>query len=553
MDGEIGMEHGPGPPCQPFTPGFKIPAPQDRTPLCVEAWTAALSGHPGQDDVAFVLSVLKNGAVVGYEGDRDMQLVTPNLGSTSSSPEFVDGYLQGEVEAGRVLGPFASPPWIHFRTSPIGLVPKDGSSFRLINHLSFGKANSVNGSINKMECGLGSFDEAVALIKQAGPKCKLLKVDVKAAFRLIPVRSEDIPLLGVTWNGQYYFDACLPFGLRSSPAIWERFSRMLRWLLENVAGCQFVTHYVDDFLVVIPADQDAEAIKTRVLAIFCRLGVPVSLSKLVGPTVNLEFLGHELNTVAMTCQVSPEKKVAALQLIQELSERDYIGRKELQSLLGKLYFLTRVIRQGRAFLGRALGLLKGKQHRSVFRITAAMKADMAWWLTFLPKWAGTALAIDDEWVAASTLHLYTDASELGAGGYFAGQWFSHAWTADELSAAKRSKRASLPYLELLAVGHAIATWGYLLHGQQVLLHSDNTAAVAGWNSLYSRDDKMLALIRAIVALTIEHQFVLRLRYVKSADNIFADPLSRLNIPLFQDRCPKAAQSPCTMIPLQING
>ncbi len=48
----------------------------------------------------------------------------------------------------------------------------------------------------------------------------MIKIDVKAAFRLVPVREQDTPLLGMERKGQFYRDRCLPFGLSSS-RLWE--------------------------------------------------------------------------------------------------------------------------------------------------------------------------------------------------------------------------------------------------------------------------------------------------------------------------------------------
>ncbi|GAV09052.1 hypothetical protein RvY_18652 [Ramazzottius varieornatus] len=66
-----------------------------------------------------------------------------------------------------------------------------------------------------------SIDSAVALVTTCGVGAFMAKMHVKSAFRLIPVRSADWPLLGYYHNGQYYSYIVLPFGLRSSPAIFN--------------------------------------------------------------------------------------------------------------------------------------------------------------------------------------------------------------------------------------------------------------------------------------------------------------------------------------------
>ena len=56
--------------------------------------------------------------------------------------------LYKECEAGRIVGVIRTPPFVTFRTSPLGVVPKkDLSEFRLIHHLSYRKGNFVNDAI----------------------------------------------------------------------------------------------------------------------------------------------------------------------------------------------------------------------------------------------------------------------------------------------------------------------------------------------------------------------------------------------------------------------
>ena len=76
-----------------------------------------------------------------------------------------------------------------------------------------------------------NIDEAVALVTLSGVGSFMAKMDVKSAFRLIPVRKQDWNLLGYCHDNRYYFDTVLPFGLRSSPAIFNRLSEFMKWML----------------------------------------------------------------------------------------------------------------------------------------------------------------------------------------------------------------------------------------------------------------------------------------------------------------------------------
>lgn len=50
------------------------------------------------------------------------------------------------------------------------------------------------------------------------------KMDVKSAFRLLPVHPSDDQLLGFKFNNFYYYDMCLPMGCSISCALWEKFA-----------------------------------------------------------------------------------------------------------------------------------------------------------------------------------------------------------------------------------------------------------------------------------------------------------------------------------------
>ncbi len=113
---------------------------------------------------------------------------------------------------GRIAGPFSEPPFPNLRCSGLGLVPKDGTDWRLIFHLS---AYSVNDSINPEDFALHyhTIDDAISLLHRFGPGARMAKADLKSAFRLCPVHPLDWPLLGMQWRSQYFVDKCLPFGL----------------------------------------------------------------------------------------------------------------------------------------------------------------------------------------------------------------------------------------------------------------------------------------------------------------------------------------------------
>ena len=142
-----------------------------------------------------------------------------------TAPQVVSDYLQAEVTLGRILGPLSPPPnglvVSKFGVSKFGVIPQKHQvgKWRLILDLSSPEGASVNDGISKDLCSAKYlyFDQAAKLIMEAGVGALLSKIDIKDAYRIVPVHPEDWTLLGIQWHGQYFMDTRLPFGLRSAP------------------------------------------------------------------------------------------------------------------------------------------------------------------------------------------------------------------------------------------------------------------------------------------------------------------------------------------------
>ena len=110
---------------------------------------------------------------------------------------------------GRIAGPFQNRPISNLRCSPIGVVPKKTSGWRLITHLSYPQSNSVNDYIDEQHTAVHyfSFDNAVSIVKKLGKGALIGKKDIKSAFRLLPCYPGDLDLLGLInafqWGAQF--------------------------------------------------------------------------------------------------------------------------------------------------------------------------------------------------------------------------------------------------------------------------------------------------------------------------------------------------------------
>ena len=218
--------------------------------------------------------------------------------SAAAHPEVVSAFISSELERNRILGPLHLSLAGVVRCNRLGVVPKGHTpgKWRIITDLSFPAGRSVNDGIDPALCSLSyvSVDTVVSMVTALGPGSRLAKVDIEAAYRLVPVHPDDRPLLGIRWEGELYCDAMLPFGLWSAAKIFNALADALEWIIRS-RGVSHVAHYLDDFVVVGAPGSPQCADDLRTLESTCReLGVPLAVAKCVAPTTQLTFLGIEV-------------------------------------------------------------------------------------------------------------------------------------------------------------------------------------------------------------------------------------------------------------------
>ena len=265
------------------------------TPLRVAAWSKYLQDHPDQRFANYIVKGITEGFHIGASREIPFRPVGRNLQSVRANPAIVDRHVQEEVQTFRLRG--LLPPELAgtCHTSPIGLIPKPNrpGEWRLIVDLSAPSGGSVNDAISSDICSLryASLDDAAVMVRQLGTGTLLTKLDLKKAYRMIPVHADDHALLGIQWGTCVYIDTALPFGLRSAPHIFSAVADALAWAL-HCNGVQWHLHYLDDFLFVGPPGEPicAWALK-RALDTCQELGMPVAFNKVEGPSSRLTFLG----------------------------------------------------------------------------------------------------------------------------------------------------------------------------------------------------------------------------------------------------------------------
>ena len=431
-------------------------------------------------------------------------------------------------------------PFSFFYSNPLGVILKKGKSKpRVIHHLSWPRTaahTSVNASITDFAVKLNAFDMALKAARQLGKGCYMCKIDIESAYRCIPVRPADWPLLGLQWHNFFYFDVVMQFGITSATAIFEWYSTAAHFIAQHACALRHLVHYVDDFMLIIHNITAAKLALNSLLALFKELGIPVAPHKIEGPATVMVFLGILFDTIAMTIRLDDERLVALHQELALWSERRTASKEELQSLIGVLSFAAKVVAPGRTFLRRMIDHLRSlpanTSPTTQHPLSTSFDMDLKWWRQFLSKWNGVAIIPDEDWTAADALNIYTDACVPGYGGVFGSHWFACQWTVEEEQQAARDSRDSMPFKELYALTRAAATWGSQWRGHKILFHCDCQPMVDAWRAGDSRKPHIAQLIRTLLFIAATHDFNLNITHIAGVDNICADWLSRGQVARF---------------------
>ncbi len=408
---------------------------QVETPLEWREWDRELATHPDQRFRRYIVEGIRKGFRVGCRKEPTSSATKPlrNMPSAQDKPEVIDEYLAEECSKGRVIGPLDPQRVPQVHVNRFGVIPKGTSGkWRLIVDMSFPPGSSVNDGICESICSLSyvGVREVVRGIVTRGRGTLMAKVDVKSAYRNVPVHPDDRWLMGMKWRGSVFVDVALPFGLRSAPKIFTAVADAVEWITKK-RGADFVIHYLDDFLVMgAPEIEECKVVLRRLLNVLENLGLPVAQDKLEGPDTTLTFLGFELDSRRLEVRLPCRKLEELRGLVQQWKGKRSGLLKDLESLIGKLAHAAQVVGPGRTFLRRMFELKAAVQHvKGKFRLSSGFRSDILWWASFLESWNGVSMMSEHTQQRAKA-HIWTDASgNFGCGAWDpeTGEWIQLVW------------------------------------------------------------------------------------------------------------------------------
>ena len=507
--------------------GCRIALPNNR--FNIPLWRELLNDYSDQ----LICEFLEFGFPLDF--DKSVVLCTDERRNHKGSrqyPEFVNDYLGKEVQNSRIAGPFKRNPLsVPIMVSPLNTVPKASSDERrVIVDLSWPlKKGSVNSGISKeyyleekIESHYASVEEICKMVLDIGQGAVLYKRDLRQAYRQFPVDPADYYLLGYHWNDQYYFDTVLAMGQRNAGVGCSRVTNAVMFIHKK---CGYSgASYLDDLIGVSHPSTGAKAYE-HLGKILRDLGLEENIPKACPPSVIQTVLGVVIDTKNMTISVTSERMEEIKNLLNKWENKIVCKKKELQSLIGKLCFICKCVRQSRVFLNRLLEVLRSVDWAvsSRIKLSPEFHKELKWWSMFMIKFNGVAFIPSPVWTEPDVT-IATDSCLEGCGGICDYQYFH-----SEFPTSILLQKLPIHKLEFLAVLIGARIWGHKFGGMKIRIYCDNQSVVDVINSSRTKDAFMATCLRELWLVVSSFEFELRAVHLPGEENRVADWLSRWHL------------------------
>ena len=374
------------------------------------------------------------------------------------------------------------------------------------------------------------------LVLKCGQNSLMWKRDLSRYFLQLPLCPSEYHRVGFVWRSLLFFFTCLMFGLRHSGLQGQRTTDAVAWIhrrlgLDTPEAKPFnVSNYSDDLGGVEDTFEHAWKSFRGMAGLLEDLGLAESLSKAVAPSTKMVYLGVQFDSEKMTMSVPPEKLAELKAEIDQWARKTTATKKGMQSLLGQMFWVAKVMRFARIVMGRLLAQLRNMSslgdHVKI-KLEEESRKDLLWWSRFLKTYNGITMIINEEAIPLTLEQLIStptkvcagDATPTGVGAWHSSQYWSRRFPANLLG-------LPIHILEFWAVIVSCRLWGGLWTGRVIQIFTDNDSVADVITFEKPRDPAMLTLLREFIFVVCELKFIPVLRKIGTVENILADHISR---------------------------
>ena len=538
------------------------------TTFKLDAWRRHLIGYKSPELVQF----LEFGFPLGLEENPMLSPSLRNHGSSYQYFPWLDKFFVDGLVKGGLSGPCGAAPFDSVMVSPLMTAPKKPSSRRAVFDATFG-TNSLNQS-TPLEYYLGErisytypkIEDFQRLVLKCGQGCFLFKRDLARYYLQLPLDPTEYMFTGVVWRLLFFFFVSLMFGLRHSGYQGQKTSDAVSWIHRNL-GLEYVpptahqlsednahsrrvhsalrvtldpdrpvafnsVNYSDDFGGCEKTLHKAAASYQALANLFSELGLSESVDKACAPATSMVFLGVQFDSVKMTMSVPHEKLQELRSDLEVWGRKTTAVRRDLQSLLGKLFWVSRVVQHSRPFMGRLLQQLRDMKaipSNKRVPLSGESRKDILWWSQYMRHFNGVTAIINTDDIQQSLdelmhspFHVYAgDATLWGGGGWYRSQYWSRQFP-------KFLKPSAIPVhiKEFWVMIASSWVWGDDWAGNTVYMFCDNDSVVDCITYQKPHDQDLLSLLREFLYVVCRKKFVPIARKIDTKANHLADHISR---------------------------
>lgn len=452
-------------------------------------------------------------------------------------------------ERGPMFGPYETPPYRSGVVSPVLVVAKKSGDVRPVYHCSHPSAGghpcerrSLNGGIKKGSFWFPVYDSVASWLLQwyfihwvLPPLARgedswvIFKLDFESAFRQIPIRPRDWPLLALydSSTDAYLLETCAAFGTRISADLWLRIANIWKVCL-HAEGFPMVMVYVDD-LAVICRTQDVPRLASLVITLEDQLGSRIHWGKVFsdgGCSARASVLGVTVDVAQNVLGLDPDKTRRRLRQIDDTLARQSWSTRDLESLVGALNFFATALPTGRLFLGPLYALLRAKKDFVTVGPSHTARSALTAWKRILARSLAGGCLQPLLFPREKVVWIATDASDTGLGGCSQ----LGAWSAGLTGGIAEE---SINVRELVALWISISEiWDDRLRGSLVHAFVDNETArtwaghppsssirQSSWTLVIHLQSSLASTLQRLGCTLVVHR-------IPTLENDVADALSR---------------------------
>ena len=455
------------------------------------------------------------------QGEQPKQIHFKNRVSVDLHTEFVKSEIEGLLESG-VLRKWNANQQIQV-INGLGVAKNRAGKLRLILD-----ARYINAFDRFVSFSYEKLGDVPGMIQQGD---YMVLTDHKSGYHQLKMAEETYTFLGVSFQGQVYHFAALPFGLSSACRTYTILMKAVYSPLRKLG--QRMTFLIDDACFVFPSWLLARYRGHLIIKLMSALGFVLSFQKCVLlPTQVGKFLGLQIDTVHRQFLVPKDKLQYTLDLIDEClqkSETNELSSRNAARFAGVMLSLHPAVHMAPLYTRLLFSALQTSDWDAPLLPLGNKLAvqDLQFWKSYLPNYARKSWIRRDK-----VFKIFGDVSETVYAGYtevdnevmvhgFSNSEYE-AMLRKELSSTLREVKCARLNIESALQAHST------LSGSVLLYHGDNQSAIFCLNHMKGCG-AILEEVKLAYRLSLEHDVHLEFVWLpRTSEQIQkADALSRV--------------------------